>query len=248
MKAILTYHSIDDSGSPISVSRAAFERHVAWMESDAVRVVPLSEIHRVPEGEDTVAVTFDDGFSNFADLAWPMLRDAGIPATVFVVTEQVAKDNRWGGRQEPGIPDLPLMDWDTIGRVGDEGAEIGAHSATHASLPTCDDVRLVSEVEGCQDALERRLGQRPTSYCYPYGDVDDRVAGAVRERFERACTVTLRPLRGSEDACLMPRLDAYYLQAPGRIERFGTSSFARWVGFRAVLRSVRHRVRVMTGR
>ena len=67
MRAILTYHSIDPSGSPISVSPAAFRRHIEWLASGRVRVVRLEELMRLPAGEDAVALTFDDGFAKFGN-------------------------------------------------------------------------------------------------------------------------------------------------------------------------------------
>ncbi|TFG50637.1 MAG: polysaccharide deacetylase, partial [Gemmatimonadales bacterium] len=44
MRAILTYHSIDDSGSPISVAPEQFRAHVRWLQSGVIRVVPLAEL------------------------------------------------------------------------------------------------------------------------------------------------------------------------------------------------------------
>ena len=56
MRAILTYHSIDESGSPISVAPAAFRRHVEWLASGRVRVVSLEEIVRLNDAVDAVAL------------------------------------------------------------------------------------------------------------------------------------------------------------------------------------------------
>ena len=82
MKAILTWHAIDESRSPISVSREVFADQVAFLASGRVRVVPLGSI--LTESGDAVALTFDDAFTSFSEVAWPALRDAGLPATVFV--------------------------------------------------------------------------------------------------------------------------------------------------------------------
>ncbi len=239
MRGILTYHSIDSSGSPISIDTGAFERHVRWMSSGAVRVVSLSDILTVDDEEDAVAVTFDDAFLNFQREAWPRLRDAGLPATVFVVSDRVGADNRWGGRSEPGIPDLPLLDWDGIGEVAEQGATLGAHGATHASLPACGPEQLRAELSGCQDHIHRRTGVRPTTFCYPYGDHDHRVVDETRAVFELACTVRLRLLQGPQDPHRLPRLDAFYLRDEGRLEGFGSAAFARRVAGRAALRGVR---------
>jgi len=109
MRAILTYHSIDSSGSPISVSPSAFRAHVRWLASGAVRVLPLDELVSAGDDEDAVAITFDDGFENFATEAAALLAQHGLPSTVFVVPEHVDGTNAWGGSDAPGIPTLPLM-------------------------------------------------------------------------------------------------------------------------------------------
>ena len=102
MRAILTYHSIDSSGSPISIDAQSFQRHVDFLASSKLKVVPLSEI--VSDSvEDALAITFDDGVVNFAAQAWPRLRDRGLPATLFVVTGRVGKDNAWGGRRDARV-------------------------------------------------------------------------------------------------------------------------------------------------
>lgn len=241
MRAILTYHSIDPSGSPISVDAAAFARHVEFLASGRVRVVPLGEIERVPEGEDAVALTFDDGFRNFADDAWPRLRDAGLPVTVFVVAGRAGGDNRWNGREEKGIPVAPLMDWATTARVASEGASLGSHATTHAPLPSLGDAALREELRGSRDRIERETGVRPRTFAYPFGSHDARTRAAVAREYQAACTTELRLLGAREDPAALPRLDAFYLRGPGRLESFGAPSFRRYVARRALLRSVRER-------
>src|SRR5919108_6678992 len=71
MRAIVTYHSIDPSGSAISVSREVFREHIAWMVRSHVRILPLGELLALPAADstDAIAITFDDGFANFLEAA-----------------------------------------------------------------------------------------------------------------------------------------------------------------------------------
>ncbi|HEX2723361.1 MAG TPA: hypothetical protein VHM24_10605, partial [Gemmatimonadaceae bacterium] len=64
MKAILTYHSIDENGSVISVTRAQLGAQLDALLSAGVRIVPLSSLAAVPAATHAVALTFDDGFAN----------------------------------------------------------------------------------------------------------------------------------------------------------------------------------------
>ena len=245
MKAILTYHSIDDSRSPISVDADAFERHVEFLSSGTVDVVPLAEIEDARDR--SIALTFDDAFENFDTDAWPLLRDAGLPVTLFVVTGQVGGDNAWGGKSHPSVPTLPLLDWERLGRLAEEGVELGAHSRTHASLPTVDATRLRDEMEGSRDDLAARTGTTPTSFAYPYGAISAEVGDLAAELFDHAVTTELDHLRGDERPHLLPRLDAYYLRERDVLEGFGSAGFAIRISTRRMARRARSALRPWGG-
>jgi len=239
MRAILTYHSIDSSGSPVSVSEETFRAHARFLGSGRVGVVPLADLPALPDEEDAVALTFDDGFLNFSRLAMPLLADLGLPATVFVVSDAVGTTNAWGGREVPGIPTLPLMGWKELHSVRDAGFEIGAHTRRHPDLTTVSGEQLEDETAGCVDRISSELGERPHSFAYPYGAVNEAVARHSRRLFERSVTTELRPLAPDDDTALLPRLDAWYFRQPGALEGWGTSSFRRRLWIRAQGRRVR---------
>lgn len=241
MRAILTYHSIDDSGSPISVGRETFRAHVRWLASGAVKVLPLEQV--VAGGDDdAVAITFDDGFRNFALEAAAPLREAGLPATVFVVPEHVGGENDWGGQHVPGIPALPLMNWDALGRLVGQGVTLGAHTRRHRDLTQVRGASLEDEVAGCVERMAAEIGVRPNSFAYPYGAVDATAATVVRDVFPIACTTELRALRADDDRILLPRLDMYYFREPGQLESWGSVAFRSRLWLRAQGRRVRRLV------
>ena len=188
MRAILTYHSIDSSGSAISLSEETFRTHVRFFGSGRVAVVPLADLPSVPDERDVVAITFDDGFLNFTSTAMPLLSHLGFPATVFVVSDAVGGTNAWRGTSAPGIPTLPLMGWPDIARARDAGFEIGAHTRTHPRLTSLSQPQVEDEMSGCADRIGSELGERPRRFAYPYGDVDDNVASVARHAFEQSVT------------------------------------------------------------
>jgi peptidoglycan/xylan/chitin deacetylase (PgdA/CDA1 family) len=239
MRAILTWHSVDSSGSPISVSPEEFQRQVRWLASGSVRVVGLEELLDLDDAAPAVALTFDDGFANFATEAAPLLRQHGLTATLFVVTEHVGGDNRWGGRTAPGIPVLPLLDWDALARLQEGGVALGAHTRTHPRLPGLDEGALERELAQAAGEMERRVGQRPTALAYPYGAVDARTATTAARWYRCACTTELRPLSPDEDKLRLPRLDAWYLRDSRRLAAYGTRRFLAWVWGRRQARRLR---------
>lgn len=239
MRAILTWHSVDSSGSPISVSPAEFRLQVDWLASGSVRVVALEDLPGLSSEGPAVALTFDDGFANFATEAAPLLRQNGLAATVFVVTDHVGRDNRWGGRNEPGIPVLPLLDWDALARVRESGMRLGAHTRTHPRLPGLDEAALESELGLAAEEMERRLGERPVCFAYPYGALDARTAAAAARWYRYACTTELRAVAPDDQPHRLPRLDAWYLRSPRRLASFGSRSFRAWIWGRRQARRVR---------
>jgi peptidoglycan/xylan/chitin deacetylase (PgdA/CDA1 family) len=238
MKAILTYHSIDDSGSVVSVGRERFRQHIDILARSGVPVVGLSELLD-PDRKTGVALTFDDAFENFATEAWPLLRERRWPVTLFVATEWVGKHNAWDP-SDTRVPRLPLLGWPALRTLAGEGVEIGSHTHTHPRMPVLAESRLAIEVTGSRDAIASEIGKVPSSFAYPYGDHDARSAAAVqRAGYTCAVTTDLRLFRPSEPPFALPRLDAYYLAKPGVMERWGTRGFQRDISLRGALRSMR---------
>jgi peptidoglycan/xylan/chitin deacetylase (PgdA/CDA1 family) len=237
------YHSIDSTGSPISVSRETFGAHMRWLTSGRVRVVPLEALPMMSPEADAVALTFDDGFANFATEAAPLLREHGFPVTLFVVSDRVGQTNDWGGRPADGIPTLPLLDWPELGRMAGAGITLGGHTRTHPRLAGMGEAALKDEIEGCAERIEAETGTRPRTFAYPYGAYDARSAAVAAQTYTLACTTELRVLGKADRSHLLPRLDMYYFQRPGRLEAWGNQSFHWRLRIRARARSIRQAIR-----
>lgn len=240
MRAILTYHSLDSSGSPISVDPAVWREQVVWLATGPVPVVPLEELAGRTSDVDAIALTFDDGFANFTTEALPALKNYGLPATVFVPSDHVGRTNAWSGRVDPGIPELPLMDWPDLARAVEAGIKTGGHGRTHLRLTTLASEALADEVGESAERLFRELGQRPTTFAYPYGVYDDVVVGAVAGQFQWACTTELAGLEDGTSPLLLPRIDMFYFRQRGQLQAWGTGWFSRRLWSRRQARRVRH--------
>lgn len=239
MKAILTYHSVDESGSVISISEATFRGHVAWLAAGRIRVLPLEQLVAAPDDVDAVAITFDDGLESFARIAAPMLRDHALPATLFVVTDAVGATNAWGGRADPGIPVFPLLGWDALGRLAADGVSLGAHTCSHPRLDRLDAAVAEHEIVASKVRLARELGVEAPTFAYPYGDVSDVARGVVAREFRHGVTTRFAALGAHDDPARLPRLDSYYFRRPGSLESWGSARFRVRMGLLAGARTVR---------
>ena len=125
-----------------------------------------------------VMITFDDGYEDLAEVAWPVLRRRGFTATVFVVSDHVGGRADWdAGYGAAGR----LMGWDTLRRLADEGLQVGAHGATHRPLTELGTEAVYLELLRPRRAIEAELGRTPLSFCYPHGAWDDRVSIAASQ-------------------------------------------------------------------
>ncbi len=243
LRAVLTYHSLDSSGSPISIPPASFASHLKSLTTQGVRVLSvdalLNEVRTGDDHGDAVAITFDDGFANFGDHGAPVLREFGLPATVFVVSQFVGKTNTWRGRGDPGSPTLPLLGWDAVGRLPEAGITIGAHTRTHPRLDAIPPAAVEEEMAGCAEELMARVGQRPTTFAYPYGALSPTAVECAQRNFAAAFSTRFRALTTAPDPALVPRLDAYYFRHADGLRRWGSPRFRAYIQARAIGRSIR---------
>jgi peptidoglycan/xylan/chitin deacetylase (PgdA/CDA1 family) len=139
------------------------------------------------------------------------------------------------------MPALPLLDWDALARLADEGVTLGAHTRTHADLRRLDGAAMTEEIAGSFEDIARETGHRPTGFAYPYGYFDERVVRETRRSCQWACTTVLGPLGSDDDVHRLPRLDAYFLRGPARLDTYGSPVFRSYIAMRATIRRLRNR-------
>jgi peptidoglycan/xylan/chitin deacetylase (PgdA/CDA1 family) len=242
---ILTYHSLDESGSVISLSPAVFRRQMAAFARRGFRIVPLGELLDAWSGKTALparplVVTFDDAFRGVLEHAAPVLADLGARVTVFAVAGYVGRTNDWP-TQPAGVPRLPLCSWAELRELG-QVAEIGAHGFDHRPLGEgLDSGALMREVHDSRRALEDGLGAAVTSFAYPYGIHGPTAREAVRAHYRAACGVTLKKASPGDDRHDLGRIDAYYLRPRAATLAFGTPMGELYLSVRALGRSLRAR-------
>ncbi|MAE60657.1 MAG: hypothetical protein CMJ49_04775 [Planctomycetaceae bacterium] len=213
--AILAYHSIDDSGSVLSVSPSIFAAQMGMLASGGVKCVSLIDAveHREMHGDwpdNSAVITFDDGFASVHEHALPALKQHGFGATMFVVSDHVGGLNDWE-RPWPGLGYQPLMDWDQLGELCDAGVEIGAHTVSHADVSRIAPARLETEIEACREPIRTELNVDPMTFAYPFGRVSVAAACVVGGFYRAAVTTALRRAR-MDFAHDLPRVDMYYFR------------------------------------
>lgn len=235
--AIVMYHSLDRSGSPVSITPEMFRAHMRILAEQGIPVVPLGQAANTP---GSVALTFDDAFRNFSEHALPELARHRFPATVFAVSGFCGRTNDWPG-QPAGIPILPLMSWSELRDAASAGVAIGAHTVTHPRLDEVDEATARREIEDSAREIQDRLGLAAGSFAYPYGAASRAVRELVDSRFEYAVSTELDYASAASDPHWLPRVDAYYFQSEALFRRLFSASGALYLQVRRGLRSAKGR-------
>ncbi|MGV9274769.1 polysaccharide deacetylase family protein [Streptomyces griseosporeus] len=150
------------------------------------RPLTLTEYLRGGCPRRSVLLTFDDGYQPFLEEGVPVLRELGVPATVFVLSGLLGGRSRW----MPEMPDEPLVDADGVRELAAAGLDVECHGWDHPRLPGADAATLARNVVHAADVLAGLTGRRPRAYAYPYGDHDAAAREAVAEAgFEVAFSV-----------------------------------------------------------
>ena len=219
--AILMYHSVGRPGAYGDISRERFEADLRFL-TERYEVVDLPEVLDAPDrGRKRVAITFDDCLEGVYTDALPVIREADVPATVFVVADGM--DGTVAGLSS-------TLDADQLeGLRSDHRIAIGNHTRTHPNLSAVSGDRLRDEIVGARRALEDRLGVPVDRFCYPSGDVSEEALSVVRSSHDIAVTTRQRLISSGDCRHLLPRITGHRSAARVRWELTDASDALRRV-------------------
>lgn len=208
---VLCYHAVDPTWrSPLAITPDRLARDCAWLRRHR-RVVSLGEAidrmngsARLPGG--LTVLTFDDGFAGLHRYALPILREHGLPATVFLVAETLTATRRpvdWVDDPPPYPPHegegttphpLATLSRSQVLEMQDAGMTFGSHSYAHRDLTTLTEAECERDLRASREVLEDLLGRPVPWLAYPRGRHNERVRrAAARAGFTQAFSLPEGP-------------------------------------------------------
>lgn len=211
---VLCYHRVADDGpkalADYRVTPKEFEAQMRLLRRHGYHALSSHELaDHIAAGRPfrgrPVLITFDDGYQDFADNAWPILQRNDFTAEVFIVTDKVGGVSDWDAEYGPTAP---LMDWPTIQALHAQGCRFGSHLATHRSADLLRPDELLREAARSKATLEARLGQPIDTLAAPFGVYDDRL-NYVLDLCGYKIAYTTHDLMGSlfADPMALPRVE-----------------------------------------
>ncbi len=205
---VVMYHRFGEAEYPsTSIRLDQFEAHLKILADGGYTVLPLPEILDAMDRGDplpdrAVAITIDDAYASVYREAWPRLKAAGLPFTLFVATDPVDRGSRF------------YMTWDQIRELAAAGVTIGNHSAGHPHMAGMAPDAAAAEIGRAAERFRAELGRAPDLFAYPFGE-------ASRTLIETARRAGFRAAFGQHSGVVHAGADRYYLPRFALNEKYG---------------------------
>lgn len=183
---ILIYHRVGGaSPDERDVSLRDFDRQTErLLEAPVVSLDAAVERLRAGDAQPSVVLTFDDGFADVYRNAWPLLRERGLPFTVYLASAYIGGTMHWEGSTAKDTG-ADALTWDQLAEMVESGlCTVGNHTHGHARPELLDE----SELDRCNQAVRSALGVTPEHFAYPWGVAVPAMDDALRSRFRSAVT------------------------------------------------------------
>lgn len=166
---ILTYHNFTiEEGSSYKINIVEFEKQMDYLATHNYSVISLSELIKgLKVGQlppRPIVITIDDGFKPTYTLAYPVLKKYNFPATLFIYTNFIEKNNG-------------SLTWEEIREMTKNNIEIGSHTLSHCNLLKYKKnenyetylARIRREIFLSKEILESKIQGKVKFFAYPYG-------------------------------------------------------------------------------
>lgn len=238
---ILMYHSVSDRGGPTAIPPAVFAGQMQAIADEGLPVITLDAYMAARDGGAGLAphsliITFDDGFQDFADAAWPAMARHGFRALVYLPTGFVGQPEGWRGIASPP---RRLMDWATIRRLAAEGVSFGSHTVSHPDLNALAPEALAQELAQSRREIEQQLATPVWHFAPPYGLANPAVREAIAARYRTSAGTRLGQATMTSRADDLPRIEMFYFTDLARWRRHLAGGGAGYLARRKALRSLR---------
>ncbi|WP_180170463.1 polysaccharide deacetylase family protein [Acinetobacter sp. YH12027] len=182
---VLMYHMVREhidgaKFNKLRVKPEEFEKQVAWMKAEGFHFVTMHELQQNwgQHPEKTVAITFDDGYLDNLENAYPILEKYQAKATIYVVVDRHDRDWSTYKKAHHNSGELarePKLNDEQVRFLAQSGiVEIGSHTLTHANLDKLNDAECLKELDESKQALENLILKPVESFAYPFGIYSER--------------------------------------------------------------------------
>ena len=194
---VLMYHSIgEEKNNDAVISRDRFVAQMAYLSQNNFHPISLDDLYGYLSAGKAlpprpVVITFDDGYRDTYDVAFPVLKQYGFKSTLFIPAGDVGK----------------ILSWKELQEMQATGMEIASHSLNHSSLSDLSIEEQMAEIHKSKELLDRYLGQNTKYFCYPNGSYTQDTLQLLRDKgFVLAVTIDPGWVKPGDDPLTLRRI------------------------------------------
>ncbi|MCX6713996.1 MAG: polysaccharide deacetylase family protein [Candidatus Vogelbacteria bacterium] len=196
---ILIYHSVRPSRpnetavqKQYNITPDLFEQQLVYLKDNGFTTISLDQAIKDLDTTTTstttkpVLITFDDGWQNQYDYAFPLLEKYGMTATFYIYPNPIGKDERF-------------LTWNEIKEMSNAGMIIGSHSRYHPDFSKMSLWQLKKEIFDSKKILEKKLGQTITHFAPPYGFTNNQIEELIQKAGYKTSRATTKQTNFSKN-------------------------------------------------
>ncbi|MEK6280046.1 MAG: polysaccharide deacetylase family protein [Acidobacteriota bacterium] len=186
---VLLYHKISEPRLDTRIRGAftappRFRKQMSYLKSQGFVFYTASDLikHFEERGEFPkrgVALTFDDGWKDNYTNAFPVLKEFGIKATIFIIPSSIGQMS--SGATADGEKPHAHLSQDEILEMSREGIEFGSHTMTHKLLNKIPESEVTAEIEEAKREIENLVQKPCWTFAYPAGFLSDTAQRVVAQ-------------------------------------------------------------------
>lgn len=192
---VLLYHRVDTEEDcklpPICINISNFQMQLDYLIERGYYFATIDEVVNYVMGKitlpkRTVAITFDDGFQDNYRHAFPILKERGIKAAIFINTNFIGK--RLSMKEAFGITKPESRDvihqflaWHEIIEMSNNGINFETHTHTHANLTVIEISEIEKEIIISKAILEEKLKKKVEHFSFPFGKYNKTVCDVLKK-------------------------------------------------------------------
>lgn len=226
---VLNYHQINPSEkSPLTVPTDDFEAQMQYLNNHGYNTISPDELQGFlldgrPLPDNPILITFDDGYADNYQYAYPILKEHNMKASIFLVSDFMGRFDNY-------------LTWDQVYEMSENHIYMGSHTLSHFELTPLEQRELVNQLVGGKLAVEWKTFKFCEYIAYPGGFYNQQVLSEVKKAgYKGGFTVFNDYVRQGDDPYTMNRIAIFGSQhlvmprfwirlhmAPlvGRLERF----------------------------
>ena len=207
---VLYYHSVDPSeANEVTISPSKLKEQLQFVKDSGYTTLTMAQlndylINNKPIPEKSILITFDDGYMDNYNNAFPILKELKINATIFVITS--------------GTDDGYYMSSKQLKEMSDYGIDIESHTVSHLHLNQLSYEKQLEELKNSRDKLKTLLNKEVTAVAYPFGDLNDNTKKAVKDAGYTLAFTTKKGYSDRDDTSIL--LDRIYVSSKYTMDEF----------------------------